>query len=99
MPLPPFTAAYGHARRELDGQQWLRVGTSSAASDGWLAAEQTSDWKQSLVLKFTERSGRAPVMFLRDAATLERLLSDPQLASSELAKARAGKDDEHSVLA
>ena len=35
-----------------------------------------SDWKQSLVLKFTERSGRAPVMFLNSAEQVERLLGD-----------------------
>jgi len=97
-PLPAFTVAYVYERREQAGETWLRVGVGSdGRSDGWLAAPQTTDWKQSLVLRFTERSGRAPVMFLRDATELERLLSDPQQARQALRRAETGGD--HPVLA
>lgn len=97
-PLPAFTVAYVYERREQAGETWLRIGVGSdGRSDGWLAAPQTSDWKQSLVLRFTERSGRAPVMFLRDATELERLLGDPQLAREALRRVQTGGD--HQVLA
>ncbi len=97
-PLPAFTVAYVYERREQGGQSWLRVGVSSdGRSDGWLAASQTADWRQSLVLRFTERSGRAPVMFLRDATELERLLGDPLLAREALRRVQTGGD--HKVLA
>lgn len=96
--LPAFTVAYVYERREQAGETWLRVGVGSGGrSDGWLAAPQTSDWKQSLVLRFTERSGREPVMFLRDATELERLLADPQQAREALRRVRTGGD--HKVLA
>ncbi|PTU74708.1 serine/threonine-protein kinase [Pseudomonas mangrovi] len=96
--LPAFTVAYVYERREQAGETWLRIGVGSdGRSDGWLAAPQTSDWKQSLVLRFTERSGRAPVMFLRDATELERLLGDPQLAREALRRVETGGD--HQVLA
>ena len=68
-------------------------------SDGWLPAAQVSDWKQSLVLKFTERSGRAPVMFLRQSAEVEKLLADPAAAKNVLAKAQKNREDNQQVLA
>ncbi|MCK1788322.1 VWA domain-containing protein, partial [Pseudomonas sp. TNT11] len=67
--------------------------------DGWLPAAQVSDWKQSLVLKFTERSGRAPVMFLRQSGEVEKLLADPAAAKGVLAKAQNNRDDNGQVLA
>ena len=68
---------YVYARKQVGGSPWLRVGASSnGEGDGWLPASAVSDWKQSLVLKFTERSGRAPVMFLNSAEQVERLLGD-----------------------
>ncbi|MGC3250936.1 hypothetical protein, partial [Pseudomonas aeruginosa] len=45
-----------------------------------LPASAVSDWKLSVVLKFTERTGRAPVMFLTSAEQVERLLGDTRAA-------------------
>ncbi|PAU61555.1 serine/threonine protein kinase [Pseudomonas sp. PIC25] len=92
--IPAFSVFYVYRRQEVDGRPWVEVGASSDGQrDGWLPAEQVSDWKQSLVLKFTERSGRSPVMFLQDAATVERLLADPALARDTLHKARFEQAD------
>lgn len=99
-PLPAFSVLYVYQRQTLNGNVWLRVGAGTEGqSEGWLPADQTSDWKQSLVLKFTERSGRAPVMFLRDQATAEKLLADPAAARVELQQAQAGKGEDSQVLA
>ncbi len=99
-PVPAFSVLYVYQRKTVNGAQWLRVGAGTEGrSDGWLAADQVSDWKQSLVLKFTERSGRAPVMFLRDATSAERLLADPTAAHRALEQARSGQGDGHQVLA
>ncbi len=99
-PLPAFSVLYVYQRKTVDGAQWLRVGAGTAGhSDGWLAADQVSDWKQSLVLKFTERSGRAPVMFMHDATSVERLLADPAAAHRALDQARAGQGDGKLVMA
>lgn len=58
--LPAFSVLYVYQRKDVDGSPWVRVGAATdGRSDGWLPAAQVSDWKQSLVLKFTERSGRA----------------------------------------
>ncbi|MCO8309909.1 protein kinase [Pseudomonas mandelii] len=98
--LPAFSVLYVYQRKEVDGSPWLRVGAATdGRSDGWLSAAQVSDWKQSLVLKFTERSGRAPVMFLRQPGEVERLLADPSAAKNLLLKAQQNREDNQQVLA
>ncbi|QHF47723.1 serine/threonine protein kinase [Pseudomonas sp. S35] len=98
--LPAFSVLYVYQRKDVDGQPWVRVGTATdGRSDGWLPAAQVSDWKQSLVLKFTERSGRAPVMFLRQSGEVEKLLADPAAAKGALAKAQKNREDNGQILA
>ncbi|UCJ17924.1 serine/threonine-protein kinase [Pseudomonas sp. MM211] len=95
---PAFSVFYVYARQDIDGQPWLQIGASSdGRRDGWLPATAVSDWKQSLVLKFTERSGRAPVMFVRDASALEQLLAEPARAREALREALKGTG--HNVVA
>lgn len=99
-PLPAFSVLYVYQRKDIDGQPWLEVGASSSGQrDGWLPAAQTSDWKQSLVLKFTERSGRSPVMFMRRADDLQLLLDDTGKARADLLKAQNEPDQVPQVLA
>lgn len=98
--LPAFSVLYVYQRKDIDGSPWVRVGAATdGRSDGWLPAAQVSDWKQSLVLKFTERSGRAPVMFLRQSAEVEKLLADPAAAKNVLTKAQKNREDNQQVLA
>jgi serine/threonine-protein kinase PpkA len=98
--LPAFSVLYVYQRKDVDGSPWLRVGAATdGRSDGWLPATQVSDWKQSLVLKFTERSGRAPVMFLRQSGEVEKLLADPAAAKNLLAKVQKNSEDNQQVLA
>jgi serine/threonine-protein kinase PpkA len=98
--LPAFSVLYVYQRRRVNGTQWLRVGAASDGhSEGWLGADQVSEWKQALVLKFSERSGRAPAMFLREPSQLERLLNDPAAAKKLLLDAQSNADDTQQVLA
>lgn len=98
--LPAFSVLYVYQRKEIDGSPWLRVGAATdGRSDGWLPAAQVSDWKQSLVLKFTERSGRAPVMFLRQPGDVEKLLADPSAAKNLLLKTQQNHENNQRVLA
>jgi len=98
--LPAFSVLYVYQRKDVDGSPWVRVGAATdGRSDGWLPASQVSDWKQSLVLKFTERSGRAPVMFLRQSAEVEKLLADPAAAKGVLVKAQKNSEDNSQILA
>lgn len=89
--LPAFSVFYVYERKRVAGVNWLEVGAASdGRRDGWLPESVLSDWKQTLVLKFTERSGRAPVMFMKDAATVESLLNDQAAAQATLNRAVAG---------
>ncbi|MGH8355393.1 MAG: vWA domain-containing protein, partial [Pseudomonas sp.] len=98
--LPVFSVFYVYRRQAVGADAWLEVGASSDGQrDGWLPAAQVSDWKQSLVLKFTERSGRSPVMFLRDAAGLEQFLADPAQARSLLHQARYENSADPQIVA
>ncbi len=98
--LPAFSVLYVYARQQVGGEPWVKVGASSdGRSEGWLPAAQVSDWKQSLVLKFTERSGRGPVIFLRKADDVERLLADTTAARNEVTKAQRDDGSSQNVLA
>ncbi|NQD93103.1 protein kinase [Pseudomonas sp. CrR25] len=90
--LPAFSVFYVYRRQQTAGQEWLEVGASSDGQrDGWLPAAAVSNWKQSLVLKFTERSGRSPVMFLDSANAVEQFLGDTAQARSALHQAQFEK--------
>jgi serine/threonine-protein kinase PpkA len=81
--IKPFTVFYVYERKSVDGSEWLKVSVSSTGNaNGWIKAAKASDWKQSLTLKFTERTGRLPVLFFKDMQSLE------QVAASEF----PGKD-------
>jgi serine/threonine-protein kinase PpkA len=98
--LPAFTVLYVYERKNFDGKSWLRLGAATdGRSSGWLAEDQVSDWKQSLVLKFTERSGRSPVMFVRQASELDKLLANPASAKNLLLAAQKNPQDDSQVLA
>ena len=73
----PFTAYYVFAMSQTDATQWLEVGlASSGTPDGWIEAGKTSPWLQALTLKFTERTGRQPVLFFKDMVDLEAVAAD-----------------------
>lgn len=98
--LPAFSVLYVYARRNQDGQSWLQVGAASDGRvQGWIAAEQAADWKQSLVLKFTERSGRAPVLFMQQASDVERLIDRTSQARELLLKAQNDPEQVPQVVA
>jgi hypothetical protein len=73
----PFTAYYVFGTAQTDATQWLEVGlASSGTPDGWIEAGKTSPWLQALTLKFTERTGRQPVLFFKDMVDLEAVAAD-----------------------
>lgn len=94
-PLPAFSVYYVYERRRDGAQEWLRVGAASdGRSEGWIDAGKAYDWKQTLVLKFMDRSGRDPVMFVDDRAPLEQVVGDADPASivrAWFAKVRAAQ--------
>ena len=77
----PFTAYYVFDRAQTDDSQWLEVGLAyTGAPDGWIKASKTSPWLQALTLKFTERTGRQPVLFFQGLEDLEAVAAAPDPA-------------------
>ena len=72
--LKPFTVFYIYERKYVDDIEWLKVGPSSNCKvSGWIIGDFTSEWRQSLTLIFTERSGRKPVLFFNNLKSLEQV--------------------------
>lgn len=86
--LRPFTPLYVYER----GQGWLNVGKGTNKADGWIKADLTTPWNQSLTLLFSNRSQRDPVIFLRDTRALQDICDAPdmseRLVSLQLAVAK-----------
>jgi serine/threonine-protein kinase PpkA len=84
----PFTVFYVYQRASVGGTEWLEVGLSSTGGiDGWIKGTKVSEWRQALTLKFTERTGRQPVLFFKNMQSLEQVAAsaDPVKMAAELA--------------
>jgi serine/threonine-protein kinase PpkA len=78
--LPPLSVYYVYDRRDIQGSEWLELGTAvEDAVAGWLPAGQAIDWRQTLTLAFTRNSDREPALFFRDRASLQGLLESEGL--------------------
>jgi serine/threonine-protein kinase PpkA len=105
----PFSVFYVYERASTDRTKWVLVGTSSTCEmSGWIKGAKVSDWRQSLTLVFTERTGRKPVLFFKDRQSLEQVAgsaSPGEMAdrlASEFADIKSGKisrPDQFPVLA
>ena len=86
--LRPFTPLYVYER----GQGWLNVGKGTNKADGWIKADLTTPWNQSLTLLFSNRLQRDPVIFFRDTKALQDICDAPdmseRLVSLQLAVAK-----------
>jgi len=92
-PVPGFSVFYVYERK--DGFVLVGAG-ADGATEGWLPADRTIDWKQTMVLAFTNPSGRDRAMFFRDADAARRLwLSGPARADEarKLREAAAANSD------
>lgn len=70
--IKPFTVFYVYERATVEGAPWLLIGTTITCEiGGWIKGVKVSNWYQSLTLKFTERTGRQPVLFFKDLKSLE----------------------------
>ena len=66
---------YVYEVRTVDGETWLRVGQSiQRGSHGWIAARQTEEWRNMLVMQFPDRVNRGRVLFFDDERNVRTLL-------------------------
>lgn len=74
----PFTVYYVYERTSRKGAKWIMVGSSSNCKiAGWVKENMVSDWPHSLTLKFTERTGRQPVLFFKDMQSIWEVAASP----------------------
>lgn len=74
-PLSPFSILYVYERLTSDGPDWVEVGAGSDGHvQGWLPARDVVDWKQALILTFTNPAGRERVLFFDNRDRLIELL-------------------------
>lgn len=85
--VPGFTVFYVYERK--DGFALVGPG-SDGQTVGWLPAERTIDWKQTMVLAFTNPSGRERGMFFKDADTAKKLWLSGANRAAEAQALRAG---------
>ena len=70
-----FSVFYVYEVRTVAGEAWLRVGQSiQRGSEGWIAARQTEEWRNMLVMQFPERVNRRRVLFFDEERSVRTLL-------------------------
>ena len=70
-----FSVFYVYEVRTVAGEAWLRVGRSiQRGAEGWIAARQTEEWRNMLVMQFPDRVNRGRVPFFDDERNVRTLL-------------------------
>ncbi len=81
-PITPFSVLYVYAREKAGPQDWLQVAANTLGRDlVWLPAAKVSEWKQSMVLTFSPRAGRSPLLFFKTFDDLENIAGQSGLAA------------------
>jgi len=76
--IPPLTMVFVYARVAGDGGNWLEVGaTTGGQTLGWLPEAEAIDWKQTLVVNFTNPVNRDRALFFKDSAPLLSIMEAP----------------------
>ncbi|MDR2350731.1 MAG: VWA domain-containing protein [Deltaproteobacteria bacterium] len=79
----PFTVLYVYDRQEANGRFWLQCATGTNGEGlTWIREDRVSEWKQSLVLVFAEKTGRAPLLFFKKKADLLNLAKSTGVAAA-----------------
>jgi hypothetical protein len=88
-PTPGFGIFYVYARQGSGPDGWLEIGAAQdGRTQGWVRAERTMDWKQTMVLAFNNPAGRDRAMFFRDAETPRALWLNTRGGAAEATRLR-----------
>jgi hypothetical protein len=88
-PTPGFGVFYVYARQGSGAEGWLEIGAAQdGRTQGWVRAERTMDWKQTMVLAFNNPAGRDRAMFFRDAETPRALWLNTRGGAAEATRLR-----------
>ncbi|MCA3435222.1 MAG: VWA domain-containing protein [Roseomonas sp.] len=88
-PTPGFGVFYVYERQGSGADAWLEIGAAQdGRTQGWVRAERTIDWKQTMVLAFNNPAGRDRAMFFRDAETPRALWLNTRGGAAEATRLR-----------
>jgi len=78
--VPPFTIFYVFDRQQRGGTEWVQVGRPMhGPPDGWVQADQVINWRQSLVVSFTNPANRERTLLFRERDEMIDLLESEAL--------------------
>src|SRR5689334_9603298 len=84
--VPAMSIYYVYTRQDVAGSQWLEIGPASDGKTvGWIPAKGAIDWKQQIVLTFTNPANRDPALMFDTAEHLEKVISAPSPADAAAA--------------
>lgn len=90
----PFSAFYVYSRRQVNGGEWVEVGSDSHGKvRGWIPASDLIDWKQALTVAFRDPVGHDRVLLFRDRDSLKSLVSGLDLGAYERLYRQADSGD------
>lgn len=93
-PVTPFTVYYVYARKTVNGDTWLQVGTDSNGTiTGWLPAEQGIAWKQALTVSFKDPGKQPRVLLFNNRDALKDIVDRNDADSYRSLRARAERGD------
>jgi len=88
-PTPGFGVFYVYARQGSGADAWLEIGAAQdGRTQGWVPAERTIDWKQTMVLATNNPAGRERAMFFREAETPRALWLNTRGGAAEATRLR-----------
>ncbi len=74
--VPAFSRYYVYARQNVGDKEWLQVGPDEFGKTvGWLAADCAVAWNIQMALTFTNPVDRDRLLFFKDKADLEKIIS------------------------
>ncbi|MDR2461011.1 MAG: VWA domain-containing protein [Deltaproteobacteria bacterium] len=81
--ITPFSVFYVYDRKDINGRVWVQCGPNTNGQNlTWIRSDRVSDWKQSMVLVFSEKAGRSPLLFFRRMADLETIATNPGIKNA-----------------
>lgn len=90
--LPPLSVMFVYARVPSRNGVALEVGTAADGRTlGWIPAAQAIDWKQTLVVAFTNPVNRDRALFFDESDPLLALMEDPAAATKAAALRQAAE--------
>lgn len=72
--LSPFTILYEHGQAQIGREVYAAVGLRRETVDGWVAVNNTEEWRSMLVMEYAPSANRERVVFFNEADDVRDIL-------------------------